>query len=104
MKPKKVFSVPGAPLEIRWSLKAGDNWAVTAAALTSKLWLIKQDRTASGRPRRSPTSAIRPRSRCPWTSASRADGRACGSTRFMDGTTRYFDLSNPQGPSRPTTR
>jgi len=43
MKPKKVFSVPGAPLEIRWSLNPGDNWAVTAAALTSKIWLIKQD-------------------------------------------------------------
>src|SRR6266481_27843 len=43
MKPQKVLSVPGAPLEMRWSLKAKDNWAVTAAALTSKLWLVKQD-------------------------------------------------------------
>jgi methanethiol oxidase len=34
MKPKKVFSVPGAPLEIRWSLNDGDSWAVTATALT----------------------------------------------------------------------
>ena len=30
MKPQKIFSVPGAPLEIRWSLKEGDNWAITA--------------------------------------------------------------------------
>ena len=36
--------VPGAPLEIRWSLRAGDNWAITATALTSKLWLIRQDK------------------------------------------------------------
>src|SRR3989442_9248321 len=43
MKPQKVFSVPGAPLEIRWSLKPGDNWAVAATALTSKIWLVKQD-------------------------------------------------------------
>src|SRR5207244_7574532 len=43
MTPKKVFAVPGAPLEIRWSLKSGDNWAITAAALTSKLWLVKPD-------------------------------------------------------------
>src|SRR6185295_10135760 len=43
MKPKKVLSVPGAPLEIRWSPKDGDNWAITATALTSKLWLIKPD-------------------------------------------------------------
>ena len=33
---------PGAPLEIRWALAPGQNWAVTAAALTSKIWLIKQ--------------------------------------------------------------
>src|SRR5437016_656372 len=43
MKPAKVFAVPGAPLEIRWSLNPKDNWAITAAALTSKLWLVKQD-------------------------------------------------------------
>ncbi len=43
MQPRQVFSVPGAPLEIRWSLNPGDNWAITAAALTSKLWLVKQD-------------------------------------------------------------
>jgi selenium-binding protein 1 len=43
MKPVKVLAVPGAPLEIRWSPKPGDNWAVSATALTSKLWLVKQD-------------------------------------------------------------
>src|SRR2546425_7945131 len=43
LKPTRVFSVPGAPLEIRWSLKPGDNWAVAATALTSKIWLVKQD-------------------------------------------------------------
>ncbi len=37
------FSVPGAPLEIRWSLNEGDDWAMTASALTSKLWLVSHD-------------------------------------------------------------
>jgi hypothetical protein len=37
-----VFNVSGAPLEIRWSLKEGDNWAVNAIALTSKIWLVEQ--------------------------------------------------------------
>ena len=41
MQPLQVLSVPGAPLEIRWSLVPGQSWAITAAALTSKLWLIK---------------------------------------------------------------
>ena len=43
MQPEKIFSVPGAPLEIRWSLKEGDDWAITFSALTSKLWLINHD-------------------------------------------------------------
>ena len=43
MEPTKVFDVPGAPLEIRWSLNGSDNWAISATALTSKLWLVKQD-------------------------------------------------------------
>ncbi len=33
--PKKVLAVPGAPLEIRWSLKDGDNWAITATATSA---------------------------------------------------------------------
>ncbi len=47
MKPAQILSVPGAPLEMRWGLAPGQNWAVTAAALTSRIWLFKQD--AGGR-------------------------------------------------------
>src|ERR1700741_2618209 len=43
MQPEKIFAVPGAPPELRWSLKEGDDWAITASALTSKLWLISHD-------------------------------------------------------------
>jgi selenium-binding protein 1 len=43
MKPQQIFNVPGSPLEIRWSLVPGHDWAVTASALTSKLWLVKRD-------------------------------------------------------------
>ena len=44
LKPDTIFEVPGAPLEIRWSLntKEGDDWAITATALTSKLWLVNK--------------------------------------------------------------
>jgi selenium-binding protein 1 len=99
MKPKKVFSVPGAPLEIRWSLKPGDNWAITATALTSKLWLVKEDKgewqakevATIGDPAKIPL---------PVDISITRDGKGLWVNTFMDGTTRYFDLSNPQAPKQ----
>jgi selenium-binding protein 1 len=99
MKPKKVFSVPGAPLEIRWSLKPGDNWAITATALTSKLWLVKEDKgewqakevATIGDPAKIPL---------PVDISITRDGKGLWVNTFMDGTTRYFDLSNPEAPKQ----
>ncbi|MEW8155775.1 MAG: selenium-binding protein SBP56-related protein, partial [Candidatus Thiodiazotropha endolucinida] len=42
-KPKKVFDVPGAPLEIRCAWQPNHNWCITSTALTSKLHLIYED-------------------------------------------------------------
>jgi selenium-binding protein 1 len=99
MKPTTVFSVPGAPLEIRWSLKSGDNWAITAAALTSKLWLIKQDK---GQWQAKEVGTIGDPAKIPLPvdiSITR-DGKGLWVNTFMDGTTRYFDLSNPEAPKQ----
>jgi selenium-binding protein 1 len=99
MKPTTVFSVPGAPLEIRWSLKSGDNWAITAAALTSKLWLIKQDK---GQWQAKEVATIGDPAKIPLPvdiSITR-DGKGLWVNTFMDGTTRYFDLSNPAAPKQ----
>ena len=46
----------------------------------------------------SPTSAIRRRRRCRSTSASRPTTASSSSTRFMDGTCRVYDVSDPQQP------
>jgi methanethiol oxidase len=97
MKPRKIFAVPGAPLEIRWSPKAGDNWAITAAALTSKLWLVKEDKGewqakevgTIGEPAKIPL---------PVDISITRDGKGLWVNTFMDGTTHYFDLSNPEAP------
>ena len=43
-QPKKVFHVPGAPLEVRWAWGARHNYAFTATALGSKLWLVFEDK------------------------------------------------------------
>jgi len=100
LKPQKVLSVPGAPLEIRWSLNPKDNWAITATALSSKLWLVKQD--AKGEWSAKDVGAIGDPSKIPLPvdiSITR-DGKGLWVNTFMDGKTRYFDLSNPEAPKQ----
>lgn len=98
MRPQKIFSTPGAPLEIRWSLNDTDNWAITATALTSRLWLVKQDAKgewvakdvgAIGDPAQTPL---------PVDISIAANGKSLWVNTFMDGKTRLFDLSNPEAP------
>lgn len=100
LKPDTVFDVPGAPLEIRWSLntKEGDDWAVTAAALTSKLWLI--NRGADGKWQAKAVADIGDPAKIPLPVdiSIAADGKSLWVNTFMDGTTRLFDLSKPEKP------
>ena len=98
MKPTQVLSVPGAPLEIRWALAEGQNWAITAAALTSKLWLIKQD--AQGAWAAKEVGSIGDPSKIPLPVdiSITADGKGLWVNTFMDGVTHYFDLSDPEHP------
>ena len=98
MTPKKILSVPGAPLEIRWSLNSNDNWAVTAAALTSKLWLIKPDNQGEWQAREVATIGDPAQIPLPVDISIRRDGKGLWVNTFMDGKTRYFDLSNPEAP------
>ncbi len=42
-QPKKVFDVPGAPLEIRCAWGEAHNYCFTSMALTSQIWLIYED-------------------------------------------------------------
>jgi len=100
MKPQKIFSVPGAPLEIRWSLNAGDNWAVTASALTSKIWLIKQDAAGEWQAKDVATIGDPAKIPLPVDISISADGKGLWVNTFMDGMTRYFDLSNPEAPKQ----
>ena len=99
MKPTKVFSVPGAPLEIRWSPKPGDNWAITATALTSKLWLVKEDK-GEWQAKEVGTIGDPAKIPLPVDISIRRDGKGLWVNTFMDGTTRYFDLGNPEAPKQ----
>ncbi len=95
MQPKKVFNVPGAPLEIRWSLKPGDNWAITAAALTSKLTLVKRDAQGEWQAHEVGTIGDPSKIPLPVDISITANGKGLWVNTFMDGKTRYFDLSDP---------
>ncbi|MEO8124150.1 MAG: selenium-binding protein SBP56-related protein [Burkholderiales bacterium] len=100
MKPTKVFDVPGAPLEIRWSLANGENWAITATALTSKLWLVKQDAAGQWQAKDVATIGDPAKIPLPVDISITADGKGLWVNTFMDGKTRYFDLSNPEAPKQ----
>ncbi len=100
MKPTKVFEVPGAPLEIRWSLAGSDNWAITATALTSKLWLVKQDAGGQWQAKDVATIGDPAKIPLPVDISINADGKGLWVNTFMDGKTRYFDLSNPEAPKQ----
>jgi methanethiol oxidase len=100
MKPTKVLKVPGAPLEIRWSLQDGDNWAITASALTSKLTLVKQDDKGEWQAKEVATIGDPAKIPLPVDISITADGKGLWVNTFMDGMTRYFDLSNPEAPKQ----
>ncbi|KQP12674.1 selenium-binding protein SBP56-related protein [Pseudorhodoferax sp. Leaf267] len=100
MQPRRVFEVPGAPLEIRWSLASGQNWAVTATALTSKLWLVKQDGQGEWQAKEVATIGDPAKIPLPVDISITADGKGLWVNTFMDGKTRYFDMTDPEQPKQ----
>jgi selenium-binding protein 1 len=100
MEPKQVLSVPGGPLEIRWSLNPGDDWAVTATALTSKIWLIRPAKDGTWQAKDVATIGDPSKVPLPVDISIRADGKGLWVNTFMDGKTRYFDLANPEAPKQ----
>jgi selenium-binding protein 1 len=100
MQPRQIFSVPGAPLEIRWALAPGQNWAITATALTSKLWLVKQDAQGKWQAKAVGTIGDPAKIPLPVDISITADAKGLWVNTFMDGMTHYFDLSNPEQPKQ----
>ncbi|WP_426112818.1 selenium-binding protein SBP56-related protein [Massilia sp. PWRC2] len=98
MAPAQIFEVPGAPLEIRWSLQAGDDWAITASALTATLWLIKKDDQGLWQATSVGVIGDPAQTPLPVDISISADGKALWVNTFMDGNTRRFDLSRPEAP------
>jgi selenium-binding protein 1 len=98
MQPEKVLKVPGAPLEIRWSLNEADDWALTATALTSKLWLVRRDAEDQWQAKEVATIGDPEKIPLPVDISIAADAKSLWVNTFMDGKTRLFDISDPEKP------
>ncbi len=102
-KPRKVLDVPGAPLEIRCAWGALNNYCFTTSALTSKMWVVYQDEK-SGRWKAKVTATIGDvgnKEKFPLGTALPVDISITANDKglwvqtFLDGKTRYFDISDP---------
>jgi selenium-binding protein 1 len=96
-RPKKVFHVPGAPLEIRWAWGRKNNYAFTATALTSKLWLCFEDRQGEWHAKEV-ASIGGEGGVLPVDISLSADDRTLFVDCFGDGKCRVFDVKNPHKP------
>ena len=99
-KPKKVFEVPGAPLEIRCAWGARHNYCFTTTALTSKIWLIYEDDAGEWHAKAVGDIGDPSKVPLPVDISITADDKGLWVQTFMDGKTRYFDISDPFNPQQ----
>lgn len=97
-QPKKVFHVPGAPLEVRWAWGPTHNYAFTATALTSKLWLVFEDENGVWQAKEIGHVGPEGQGVLPVDISLSADDNTLFVDSFGDGKCRVFDVSNPQHP------
>ena len=97
-KPKKVFDVPGAPLEIRCAWGANHNYCFTTTALTSKIWLIYEDDAGEWQAKAVADIGDPSKIPLPVDISIQSDDNLLWVDTFMDGTTRAFDISDPFKP------
>ncbi len=99
-KPRQVFEVPGVPLEVRWAWGEDHNYAFTSTALTSKIWLVKEDK--DGKWHAQPVAEIGDPSKMPLPVdlSLSADDKTLFVDSFMDGTTRVYDVADPHHPKQ----
>ena len=99
-QPRKVFHVPGAPLEIRWALGPTHNYAFTTTALTSQIWLVFEDEGGVWRAKAVADIGDPSKIPLPVDISISSDDSTLFVCSFMDGTVRVFDVSNPHQPKQ----
>lgn len=99
-KPKKVFDVPGAPLEIRCAWGNSHDYCFTASALTSKIWLIHADEHDEWQAKDVADIGNPAEVPLPVDISISSDDKTLWATTFMDGKARLFDISDPHHPQQ----
>jgi selenium-binding protein 1 len=94
-KPKRTFSVPGAPLEVRWAWGANRNYGFSSTALTSKIWVVYLDDAGEWQAQESAVIGDPSKVPLPVDISISSDDQRLWVDTFMDGTTRLFDVSDP---------
>ena len=99
-QPKKIFQVPGVPLEIRWAWGPKHNYAFTATALGSKIWLVYADDKGEWQAEEvAPVSDVKG-GVLPVDISLSADDKTLFVDCFGDGKCRVFDVSDPHKPKQ----
>jgi len=99
-KPKKILDVPGAPLEVRCAWQSSNNWCVTTTALTSKIWLIYEDDKGEWQSKAIADIGDASKIPLPVDISLTSDDKGLWVNTFMDGKTRYFDLTDINNPKQ----
>jgi len=99
-KPLQVLAVPGAPLEIRFAWGPRHNYAFTASALTSQLWLIYEEPTGVWNAKAVADIGDPSKIPLPVDLSLSADDKYLWVDSFLDGTVRLFDVSDPFNPKQ----
>jgi selenium-binding protein 1 len=99
-QPKKVFDVPGAPLEIRCAWDEKHDYCFTSTALTSKIWLIHKDKAGEWQAKDVADIGDPSKIPLPVDISIQSDDQKLWVNTFMDGMTRLFDISDPMKPKQ----
>jgi selenium-binding protein 1 len=99
-QPKKVFDVPGAPLEVRCAWEESHNYCFTTTALTSKIWLVYADDKGEWQAKEVADIGDPAKVPLPVDISISKDDKLLWVNTFMDGNTRLFDISDPHRPKQ----
>lgn len=97
-RPKLIFDVPGAPLEIRCAWQPDHNYCFTSTALTAKLWLIYLDPQGNWQAKAVADIGEPEKTPLPVDISIDSQDKRLWVTTFADGSAHLFDISNPFAP------